>query len=88
VGRARLAADGRTVYSIGTETGRQRYGVYAQEFIPGRDTSATRTIVAGFDDEHQTESFGVSPDGKHLVTAELFRQSTILLVEGLKSIER
>jgi Tol biopolymer transport system component len=88
VGRARLSTDGRTVYSIGTESGRQRYGVYAQDFVPDRDTSATRTIVAGFDDEHLTESFGVSPDGKHLVTSELFRQSTILLVEGLKSIER
>ena len=60
VGRARLSTDGRKVYSIGTETGRQRYGVYVQDFIPGRDTSATRTIVAGFDDEHQTESFGLS----------------------------
>jgi Tol biopolymer transport system component len=88
VGRARLAADGTKVYSIATEASRQRYGVYVQDFIPDRETSATRTIVAGFDDEHQTESFGVSPDGKHLVTAELFRQSTILLVEGLKSIER
>jgi hypothetical protein len=41
-----------------------------QDFILGKDTSATRRVLAGFDPDLATESFGISPHGSHITLAD------------------
>ncbi|MCM2270451.1 MAG: hypothetical protein NDJ75_10140, partial [Thermoanaerobaculia bacterium] len=60
----------------------------AQEFVPGRDTSATRrTLLEGSADEI-LESFGIAPDGRHMVVAVFQPRSELLLVDGLPGVGR
>jgi hypothetical protein len=44
-------------------------GVFVQDFVPGRDTTATRRPFGGFDTEILTESFDVSAGGRRLLIA-------------------
>ncbi len=86
-GRARWAPDGKGILFIGANRD-GRPGVFFQEFAPGRDTSATRREVAGFDPALRTESLGVSPDGKRLVVSTLQEYSSLTLAEGLTGLDR
>ncbi len=64
-GRARWMGDGRIAF-LGVDE-RGVTGVYIQDFASGRDTTATRKPVAGFDPVLSVQSFGVSPDGSSVV---------------------
>jgi hypothetical protein len=60
----------------------------AQEIVPGRDTSATRrSLLAGGADEI-LESFGIAPDGRHIVVSVFQPRSELLLIDGLAGVER
>ena len=85
-GRARFSPDGRSIFYIGSNA-EGRYGVYSQDFVPGRDTEATRRAVAGFAPDMLTESLGLSPDGKRLTVASMQQSSNLQLVEGLPELE-
>jgi len=85
-GRARWTPDGRRIAFIGANA-EGRSGVFLQDFVPGRDTSATRRAVAGFAPDVLTESLGVSPDGKSLVVSTLQEYSSLTLAEGLAGLE-
>jgi len=81
-GRTRWAPDGRSIYFIGqNEQGLS--GVFQQEFVPGRDTSATRRPVAGFASDLLTESFGISPDGSRIVLSTGRETASILIADGV-----
>jgi Tol biopolymer transport system component len=85
LGRSRWMPDGRSIAFLGTDdTG--RLGVYAQDFAPGRDTSATRRPLAGFDSELTAESFGISPDGSRLVLASRDGRSGLMIAEGVPGV--
>ena len=84
-GRARWTPDGRIAFIGANAEGRS--GVFLQDFVPGRDTSATRRAVAGFAPDVLTESLGVSPDGKSLVVSTLQEYSSLTLAEGLAGLE-
>jgi hypothetical protein len=84
-GRTRWTADGKSIAYIG-QNERGHYGVYVQEFVPGRDTSATRRELAGFDTETATESFAISPDGTRLTTAGWEQLSSILVAERVPGL--
>jgi eukaryotic-like serine/threonine-protein kinase len=58
-------------------------GVYVQDFVPGRDTSATLRELGGFDRERATESFGIAPDGKTLTVAGWEQLFSLFSIEGL-----
>jgi hypothetical protein len=58
-------------------------GIFVQDFVPGRDTASTRRPLAGFDAETATESFGVSPDGTHVVIAGWVQLFSVMEGEGL-----
>jgi Tol biopolymer transport system component len=62
------------------------YGIFAQDFVPGRDTSATRQPMGGFDKQAETESFGISPDGSHIVIAGWERVFSIVEADGVSGI--
>jgi hypothetical protein len=79
-GRARWTDGGRTIIYIGQDE-HDHSGVMAQDFVPGRDTSATRRKIAGYSWEYVTESLGISPDGKHLVISARFDRQSLKLAE-------
>jgi Tol biopolymer transport system component len=68
LGRARWTPDGKAIAFVGQdESGAS--GVYAQDFVPGQDTTASRRKLAGFDPDVAAESFGLAPDASRLVLA-------------------
>ncbi|MEE8366884.1 MAG: hypothetical protein V3S30_01070, partial [Thermoanaerobaculia bacterium] len=82
-GRGRWFDEGRAIAFVGLdESG--KIGIYAQDFVPGEDTTATRRPLAGFYDNLNTESFGVSPDGTAIVLAVIQETRTLMLAEGLE----
>jgi len=67
-GRTRWRPDGGAVAWLGQDE-RGKAGIYVQDFKPGSDTSATRRLLFSAEADHNTESFGYSPDGSKLVVA-------------------
>jgi hypothetical protein len=84
-GRERWLPDGRRIAFVGADAA-GRSGVWVQDFVPGRDTAASRRPLAGFADHAETESLGVSADGKMLVVSELLEYSSLRLADGLSEI--
>jgi Tol biopolymer transport system component len=81
LGRARWTPDGRRiVFTAQDERGLD--GVCIQDFVPGKDTRASRRTLAGFDPDWITESLGLSPDGKRLVLSESERVFSVMVAEG------
>jgi Tol biopolymer transport system component len=85
IGRARWMPDGRAIAFVAQDENGV-YGIFAQDFVPGRDTSATRRPVGGFEKEAETESFGISPDGTHIVIAGWERVFSIMEADGVSGI--
>ncbi|MFN8012851.1 MAG: protein kinase [Holophagaceae bacterium] len=87
VGRSRWMPDGRRIVFTGQDE-RGLDGVYVQDFVPGKDTTATRRRLAGFDPDWKTESLGLSPDGKRLVLSETENLFSILVADGVPGLAR
>ena len=84
-GRSRWTRDGKAIAYVGqNESG--HYGIFVQDFLPGRDTTGSRRPLAGFDSETATESFAFSPDGTRLTTAGWEQLSSILIAEGVGGV--
>jgi Tol biopolymer transport system component len=85
LGRARWMPNGRAIAFVGQdESGAS--GVFVQDFGPGRDTSATRRPLAGFDPDVAAESFGIAPDGSHMVIAGWLQLFSLMEGEGLAGL--
>jgi Tol biopolymer transport system component len=84
IGRARFTPDGRIAFIGQDEQGAN--GIFVQEFVPGRDTRSTRRKLAGFDPEVDAESFGISPDGRHVAIAGRELVSSLVLLENLPGL--
>jgi Tol biopolymer transport system component len=87
LGRSRWLPDGSAIAFVGFDE-QGRAGVFAQDFVPGEDTAATRRPLAGFHDDLVTESFGLAPDGSSVTIAGVRRTSRILLAEGVPGVAR
>ena len=85
IGRARWRPDGRVIVFVGQDENGV-YGLFAQDFVPGKDTSPTRRPVGGFDKQTETESFGISPDGSRIVLASWERLLSIVAADGVPGI--
>jgi hypothetical protein len=87
LGRARWFPDGSAIGYIceGEDGG---LGVFAQDFVPGRDTRATRRKIGESPQDRIPESFGFSPDGKSLVVSQLELRQAIVLAEKLPGVDR
>lgn len=84
--RGRWMPDGRAiVFRHRDENGYM--GVFIQDFAPGRNTAASRRKLAGFDPARETESFGISPDGKRVTLAQIEWGGSLLEADGVPGIE-
>ncbi|MDH3687455.1 MAG: serine/threonine-protein kinase, partial [Myxococcales bacterium] len=63
-----------------------RTGVFIQDFDPERDTSDTLRPLAGFDDELETESFDIAPDGSRIMLSMVEMRRKLMLAEGVAGI--
>jgi len=90
LGRPRWMPDGSRILFLG-QNEKGVTGVFVQDFVPGRDTTATRRPFGGFDSEILTESFDVSADGRRLLIAgweQLFSLMEAYPPSGLLSPSR
>ena len=84
-GRCRWMPDGKSLaYIDSNEKG--NLGIFVQDFIPGKDTFATRRAIAGFDTDKETETFAISPDGKFITLSELELPSSLVRVENVPGL--
>jgi Tol biopolymer transport system component len=83
--RPRWLPDGRAVAFVGQDESGAT-GVFAQDFVPGEDTSATRRKLGGFDPDVAAESFGIAPDGSRLVIAGWVQLFSLMQAEGLSGL--
>ncbi len=85
LGRARWMPGGGAIAFIGQDE-KGVNGVYVQDFVPDKDTAATRRPLAGFDPERTTESFGISPDGARLTIASWEQLFSLMLAERVPGV--
>lgn len=84
-GRMRWLPDGSGLAYVGLDEN-NRSGIYVQDFVPGEDTRGSRRPLAGFSHDYFSESFGISPDGKHLTLATLELTSRLALADGVSGV--
>jgi Tol biopolymer transport system component len=77
--------DGRAVAFVGQDEDGV-WGIFVQDFDPGRDTAPTRRRLTAFDTETAAESFAISPDGTRLTVASWDRTFSVMLAEGLTDV--
>ncbi len=85
VGRSRWIPDGRALVFVAQDE-RGFLGVYAQDFVPGQDTTRTRRPLAGFERDMAVESFGISSDGSRMTVSvwdQMFSLSVAERVPGV-----
>jgi Tol biopolymer transport system component len=85
LGRARWMRDGKAIAFVGQDEGGAS-GVYVQDFVPGRDTTATRRKLSLFDPDVAAESFGLAPDGTRLVVAGWVQLFSLMEAEHLPGL--
>jgi Tol biopolymer transport system component len=84
-GRARWFGNTHTVvYSADDNQGRT--GIFMQQFIPGRDTSASRRALAGFDRETTLGTYAISPDGTRAVLSILEPASSLMITDKIEAL--
>ncbi len=87
LGRTRWMPDGKAIAFLAQDDEGVN-GVFVQDFIPGRDTTATRRPLGGFDRERATESFGIGPDGKTLTVAGWEQLFSLFSIEGVPDVTK
>jgi serine/threonine protein kinase/Tol biopolymer transport system component len=86
LGRMRWTRDARAIAYVGVnEQGHS--GVYVQEYDPNGNSDPTRRPLAGFRDDSETESFGLSPDGRYITISTLDLEQSIIMAERVPGLE-
>jgi len=85
VGRSRWLPGGRGLAFVALDQ-RGLLGVFGQDFTPGRDSSASRRPLGGFDADARTESFALAPAGDRLAISEERVQSFLQVVTNLPGV--
>jgi Tol biopolymer transport system component len=83
-GRARWFSDGKSIAFVAASD--DQIGVMVQDFVPGRDTTATRRKLAGFEPEWVVETFDLSPDDKRVVLSRVRPGGTVMLAENVPHV--
>lgn len=84
-GRPRWMPDSKAIAYVGLDDDGLT-GIYVQDFVPGKDTSASRRPLAGFTEDYISESFDISPDGKRLTLAVQTETYNIMIAEGVPGV--
>jgi Tol biopolymer transport system component len=85
-GRMRWMPDGKSILFI-DENSEGNWGIFAQDFVPGKDTRDTRRPIAGFEADRKIDTFAISPDGSSITLAEVEVLSSLVMAEGIPEIE-
>jgi Tol biopolymer transport system component len=85
-GRMRWMPDAKSIVFI-DEDKNGNWGLFAQDFIPGKDTRDSRHPITGFDVDRKIDTFAISPDGSNIVLAEVEVLSSLVMAEGIPEIE-
>jgi Tol biopolymer transport system component len=85
LGRARWMPDGKAIAFVGQDE-EGAFGIFVQDFVPGRDTLATRRKLGRFSPDIAAESFGVAPDASRLVVASWVQLFSLMEGEGLPGL--
>jgi Tol biopolymer transport system component len=86
-GRLRWMPDGkRIVFQASDAAGTT--GLFVQDVVIGRDTSATRRRLGGFFPDAPVESFGIAPDGQSAIVTGVDSRSDLVLVTGVGGVAR
>ena len=86
VGRARWLRDGSGLAFVALDE-RGLLGVYSQDFTPGRDSTASRRALGGFDADARTESFALAPAGDRVAISIERVQSFLQVATNLPGVE-
>jgi Tol biopolymer transport system component len=84
-GRARWMPDSKAMVFVGQDE-RGLACLFHQDFVPGRDTIATRRRIKEPMAQSGIESFGISPTGKWIVVADEFSSQSLKLADGVFGI--
>lgn len=84
-GRARWLPDDRAIAFVGLDE-QGRVGVFAQDFVPGVDTTDTRRELTPFREDRPIESLGLSVDGNLVVYSVVREVRALQLAEGLPKL--
>jgi len=87
--RTRWSADGLSlIFSAITPGpyGGSAHGLWIQDVVPGRDTTATRRGISSVDPSFDIETWAASPDGKRIVISVREISRTIMLAGNLPNI--
>ena len=87
LGRPRWLPEERAIAFVGRDENGVN-GVFAQDFVPGSDTTKTRRKVGGFDPDLITESLGVSRDGTRLTIASVELVQSVVVAENVPRIRK
>jgi len=85
-GRMRWMPDGKSIVFV-DEDEKGNWGLFAQDFIPGKDTVASKRQLPGFDVDRKIDTFTISPDSSKIVMAEVEVLSSLIMAEGIPGIE-
>ncbi|HSE43320.1 MAG TPA: protein kinase, partial [Acidobacteriota bacterium] len=85
-GRMRWMPDGKSIVFV-DENENGQWGLFAQDFVPQKDTQKSRIPIAGFDVDRKIDTFSISPDGSNIVLAEVEVLSSLILAEGIPGIQ-
>ena len=85
-GRLRWMPDGKSILYI-DEDENGNWGVFRQDFVPGKETRSTRKPVAGFHPDQKIDTFALSPDLSKIVVAEVELLSSLIMAEKIQGIE-
>jgi serine/threonine protein kinase/Tol biopolymer transport system component len=62
--------------------------IFAQDFVPGTDTTSTRRQLTRGDPDATPETFAIATDGKHAILAVVDEASGLMIAEGVEGIDR
>jgi hypothetical protein len=62
-------------------------GIFVQDFVEGKDTSATRRPLCCFDPDAATESFGLSPREGRMTVAAWEQVFSLVIAERVPGVK-
>jgi eukaryotic-like serine/threonine-protein kinase len=83
-GRARWLPNGRAIAFVAGSGDALK--IFVQDFVPGKDTTATRRPLPGLDSVPRAESFAFSPDGERATVAAPDMTRTIYVADGVAGV--